>query len=135
MAQTKKKRRKKRRGTQGGRIDTKGRGRPRNRQEAQARARARSSGKGKKQVVDRRDIPPTWRGAGTRAFIAAFVFALIMWLAFGRTIAQASLLGLFMFGIYLPMGYYTDSFFYRRRQRALQRERAAQAQSKGKKGG
>ena len=42
MAQTKKKRRRKHRGTQGGRIDTRpARGRPRSRAEAQARARSR----------------------------------------------------------------------------------------------
>lgn len=135
MANTKKKRRKKRRGTQGGSIDTKGRGRPRNRQEAQARARSRSAGKGKKkQVVDRRDIPPTWRSASNRAFIAALVFGLIMFFAFGRTLGQALILAGFMFFIYVPMGYYTDSFFFRRRQRALQQERAKQAQAKGKKG-
>ncbi len=61
MAQTKKKRRKKHKGTQGGRIDSKRRARPRTRQEAKAQARSRRGG-GKSGP----DNPPTWRSSTLR---------------------------------------------------------------------
>jgi hypothetical protein len=37
-----------------------------------------------------------------------------------------------MFGLYVPMGYYTDRFLYDRRQRKEAEARAAAAESKAK---
>jgi hypothetical protein len=134
VAQTKKRRRRKHRGTQGGSIDTRGpRGRPRTREEAKARARAkqgsRKGGKSKR-PVDRRDIAPTWRSATNRGLIGAVIFFLLFWLAFGRPVVAALGLSAVMLAMYIPMGYYVDRFFYRRRLRQLQAERAAQRQER-----
>jgi len=119
MAQTKKKRRRKRRGTQGGRIDTNRRaGRPRSREEAKARARSRRKGS------PRIDAPPTWRSAVTRALVAAVIFTGLLILLFGRSPAAALALGGFMLVFYIPAGYYIDTMMWRRRERA--RIRAAE---------
>ncbi|HZA90530.1 MAG TPA: hypothetical protein VE401_09880 [Solirubrobacterales bacterium] len=117
MAQTKKRRRKKHRGTQAGSIDNRARGRPRTRQEARSRARSRS------QTTQRQDRPPTWRSALNRGLLAAGLFFLLMLLAFGRPVVQALALAVFTLVFYVPFGYYFDVFFYRRRQRQKQRER------------
>ena len=128
VAQTKKRRRRKHRGTQGGSIDTRPpRGRPRTREEAKARARAKQGGKSKsKRPVDRRDIAPTWRSAFNRGMFGAVIFFLLFWLAFGRPVGSALALSAVMLAIYVPMGYYVDRFFFRRRLRQLQAKRAAE---------
>jgi Flp pilus assembly protein TadB len=118
MAQTKKRRRRKHRGTQTGRVDNRARGRPRNRAEARSRARSRS-----KPAQDRRDRPPTWRSALNRGLLAAGVFLLLMLLAFRRPVLEAVGIAAFMLVFYVPFGYYFDQFFYRRRQQQKQRER------------
>ena len=128
MAQTRKRRRRKHRGTQTGRIDTRGpRGRPRSREEAKARARQKQSSK--KRRVDPRDRPPTWSGAFKRGLIGAGVFFLLFWLAFQRPVGAAAVLSMAMLGMYVPMGYYIDRFMYRRRMRQLQAARAKREQS------
>ena len=118
MAQTKKKRRRKHRGTQGGRVDPNRRaGRPRSREEAKARARA-----GRKSPAQV-DAPPTWRSAITRGAVAAAIFTVILMLLFRRPPATALGLGAFMFVFYIPAGYYIDSMMWRRRERARIRGR------------
>jgi hypothetical protein len=115
MAQTKRKRRRKRRGTQAGTIDRRGRrGRPRSREEAKAQARRRT--------VDRRDQPPTWGSAFTRGLVGAGIFFALMMLAFGRPAGEALALSVVMLAIYVPLGYYVDRFFWRRRQAAKRRQ-------------
>ena len=127
MAQTRKRRRRKHRGTQTGRIDTRGpRGRPRNREEAKSRARQKSSTK--RARVDPRDRPPTWSGAFKRGLIGAVVFFAIFWLAFQRPVAGALVLSVAMLVMYVPLGYYIDRYMYGRRQRQLQAARAAKRQ-------
>jgi hypothetical protein len=128
VAQTRKRRRRKHRGTQTGRIDTSGpRGRPRSREEAKARARSkRKPAKGR--VADRRDIPPTWGGAFKRGLFGAAIFFLLFWLVFGRDVGPAAALSVVMLAMYVPMGYYIDRFMYRRRLRQLQAERQARKQ-------
>lgn len=119
MAQTRKKRRRKHRGTQGGRVDPGRRsGRPRSREEAKARARS------KRQAPARGDTPPTWRSAIFRAVIAAAIFVVLLMLLFGRAFGSALALGAFMLAFYVPAGYYIDTMMWRRRERA--RIRAAQ---------
>jgi hypothetical protein len=116
LAQTKKKRRRKHRGTQGGRVDANRRAtRPRNRAEAKARARA-----GTKRTP-RADRPPTWRGAITRGAIAAVIFTVFLLLIFRRSIGAALALGAFMLVFYIPAGYYLDMTMWRRRERARMR--------------
>lgn len=118
MAQAKKKRRRKHRGTQGGRVEPGRRtGRPRNRDEAKARARA-----GRKKPA-RVDAPPTWRSAITRGVIAAVIFTVLLMLIFQRSVGSSLGLGAFMLVFYIPTGYYIDTMMWRRRERARIRER------------
>ena len=110
MAQTKRKRTRKHRGTPAGTIERAGRtGRPQTREEAKKIARDRRT--------DRLNKPPTWRSAITRAAIAAAVFGVLLVLLFKRDIAQGAALGAFMFLLYIPLGFATDTMIYRFRQR------------------
>ena len=119
MAQTRKRRRRKHRGTQGGSIDRRGpRGRPRTREEARARASARKRGSG------RREYAPSWRSSFFRAGIAAGIFVLVAATLLKQPIGAALAVAALMMVIYVPAGYYFERFFYRRR---LAKERAARA--------
>ncbi len=118
MAQAKKKRRRKHRGTQGGRVDGNRRAaRPRSRAEAQARARSRGSAK----RGPRGDNPPTWRSSIMRGVIAALIFTVLLMVIFGRSLGAALGLGVFMLVFYIPAGYYIDMYMWRRRERARMR--------------
>jgi hypothetical protein len=118
MAQTKRKRRRKHRGTQGGSIDRRrARGRPRSREEARARAQ--------RTAEDRRMRPPTWSSAINRALIGGAVFLALMMLLFGRGFGEAFALAAVMTAIYVPLGYWFDRFFYNRRRAQEQRARLA----------
>ncbi|MEA2366979.1 MAG: hypothetical protein QOE69_1146 [Thermoleophilaceae bacterium] len=110
MAQTKRKRTRKHRGTPAGTIDRAGRtGRPQTRQDAKQIARQRRD--------ERMNRQPTMRSAVNRAAIAAAVFGVLVVLAFQKPIAQGVILAGFMFLIYIPLGYLTDTAIYRFRQR------------------
>jgi hypothetical protein len=116
MAQTKKKRRRKHRGTQGGRVDPNRRpARPRSRAEAKARARA-----GAKRAP-KVDAPPTWRNSGLRGIGAAVIFTILLLVIFKRSPGAALGLGAFMLVFYIPAGYYIDTMMWRRRERARMR--------------
>jgi hypothetical protein len=120
MAQPKNKRRRKRRGTQGGRIDTAGRrARPRTREEAKARARSGGS----RSTTKKKDLPPTWKGAALRGSAAAVIFVLILLVLFKRPIGVALVFGLFMLVFYIPTGYYIDMTMWRKRERQRIRDR------------
>jgi hypothetical protein len=107
---TKRKRRRKHRGTQAGTIERAGRtSRPRTREEAKEISRRRRQ--------ERMDKPPTWRGSAQRAAIAAALFGVLVVVAFGRPVAQGVALAAFMFLIYIPLGYGTDRVIYNFRQR------------------
>ena len=113
MAQTRRKRTRKHRGTPAGTIDRAGRtGRPRTREEAKQISRQRRT--------ERLDKPPTWSGAMQRAAIAAAVFGVLVVIAFKRDVAQGAVLAAFMFLLYIPLGFITDKaiFNYRMRKKA-----------------
>jgi hypothetical protein len=119
MAQTNKKRRRKRRGTQGGSIDTKRRAsRPRSREEAKARARSN------RKPAAKADMPPTWRGSITRGLVAAVVFAVALLLVFKRPVGVSLALGAFMLAFYIPAGHFIDMTLWRRRERQRIRARS-----------
>jgi hypothetical protein len=119
MAQPKNKRRRKRRGTQGGRIDTRARAnRPRSREEAKARARSKRKPDGPKA-----DLPPTWRNSAVRGLFAAVVFALLLVVIFKKPAGASLIFGAAMLAFYIPAGYYIDTTLWRRRERARIRER------------
>jgi hypothetical protein len=113
MAQAKRKRTRKHRGTAAGTIERAGRtGRPRTREEAKKISRERRQ--------QRFNKPPTWKGSIQRAAIAAAVFGVLVIVLFQRTVAQGAALAAFMFLLYIPLGYGTDSAIYRFRQRRKQ---------------
>ena len=113
MAQTKKKRRRKRRGTQGGRIDTRpSRGRPRSRAEAKSQARSRGSKK-KGKAGPRTPQPASWSSAMKKGGVAAVLFVGL--LAFmGQAPGVSLAVGILMLGFYIPMAFLLDRFMYQR---------------------
>jgi Flp pilus assembly protein TadB len=114
MAQTKRKRRTKHRGTAAGTVTTRGRtGRPPTPDERKKSTR--------EQVRQARlAAPPTWNGAMKRAGLAAaFMFIFLLLTSKGNVVA-AAVFGVFAFGLYVPSGYYLESWLWRRRQRKNQ---------------
>jgi len=111
MAQTRRKRRKKHRGTQAGTIE-------------RSASSGRSSGRGraapptaKERRAERLDREPSVRGALNRAAFSALIFGVLLYFLFDQSPLQAALLSVFMLVVYVPLGYFTDRFFYDRRQR------------------
>ena len=132
MAQTKKKRRRKHRGTQGGRIDTRpARGRARSRAEAQNRARSRTSQK-KGKGGARTPEPASWSSALKKGGIASVLFAGILALM-GQNPIQIIVVGVAMMGFYVPLAFLMDGFFYKRFVRKEEQKR--QERETGRTGG
>jgi cytochrome c-type biogenesis protein CcmH/NrfG len=122
MAQTRKRRRRKHRGTQSGSVDRRRRSRPRTREEARAQARRQSG--------TRRDKPPTWQSALNRALLMAGILFLLLVVAFGREVMPSLFLAVTMLVFYVPAGYYLERFLYNRRRAAEQRAREQRAQQR-----
>src|SRR3954452_6596306 len=113
MAQTKRKRRTKHRGNAAGSIESRGRtGRKPTADERKVQA--------KQTAQERRDArlskPPTWSGAAQRAALATVVFVIALLVVFREPVSRVIALSGFILLLYIPMGYYTDLFLYRRRQ-------------------
>jgi hypothetical protein len=113
MAQTKRKRRSKHRGTPAGTVEARGRtSRPPSQQERKKQARA--------QARDRRlNQRPTWKSSFTRAALAAGLLLLFLLVTGPKKnrVAFAVLFTVIALAIYVPAGYYIDLFLWRRRQR------------------
>lgn len=107
MAQTKRKRRTKHRGNAAGVVETRGR---------TGRAVPAAPKDRKAQRAERFNKPPTWAAALNRAAIAAVLFVVIV-VVIGQKLPTAVAIGGLMFLLYVPLGYYTDSFIYKRRNR------------------
>ena len=109
MAQTKRKRRTKHRGNAAGVVETRGR-----------TGRRPTAGErkptGKAAKPNRYDEPPTWRGAFNRSVLILIPFALIIAVV-TKQVETLLVLVPFMLVLYVPLGYYTDLWMYRRRQR------------------
>jgi pilus assembly protein TadC len=113
MAQTRRRRRSKHRGTPAGTIETRGRtGRPPTPEERKRQTRASAREK-------RLNTPPTWKSATTRALIAAvLVFAFLLISTKGKNKVPVAIgFTLVAVLIYIPAGYYLELALYRRRQR------------------
>ncbi len=113
MAQTKRKRRTKHRGTAAGAIQSRGRtGRPPTSEERKKQTRAEARER-------RLNTPPTWKGSMVRAALAAaLIFVFVAVTTKGKSRIEAALLfAVVAMAIYIPAGYYLESFLYRRRQR------------------
>ena len=121
MAQTKRKRRRKHRGTPAGTIEARGRtskppsaSRRKTSSSSSTRAAARQTAAERRE--ERLNTPPTWRSALNRAAFAAAILVVFVAII-QKNIAQAAVMGVFALAIYVPMSYYTDLFLYNRRQR------------------
>jgi hypothetical protein len=131
MAQTKRRRRSKHRGTAAGSVVARGRtGRKPTTAEA-----TRST---KEQARDRRrqrhDKPPTWKGAAQRGAVATVLFVVLTLVAFRQSIVAALSLSVFVFALYSGMGYYTDLLLYTRRQKRQLKVQASAREAKAAKG-
>jgi Flp pilus assembly protein TadB len=123
MAQTKRKRRRKHRGTQAGTIDARGRtskpaaGTPRRASTTPSKNASRSerAATAAERRQQRLDTPPTWRSALNRAAFAAAILVIFIAVV-QKNIVQGVVMGIFALLIYVPMSYYTDLWLYRRRQ-------------------
>jgi hypothetical protein len=69
------------------------------------------------QRANRLDQPPSWRGSFTRASVAALLVLVFSTLLLKLKLGSALVLFPIVLLIYVPLGYYTDLFLYRRRQR------------------
>ncbi|MGI8715492.1 MAG: hypothetical protein ACR2NR_20385 [Solirubrobacteraceae bacterium] len=109
MAQTKRKRRTKHRGTAAGVVSSRGR---------TSRPASPEERKKQKREENRRirlDKAPTWRSALNKALLAGgfmFVFLLV---TSKFKIVPSVVFALFAMAIYVPAGYYLELFLYRRR--------------------
>ena len=126
MAQAKRKRKSRHRGTQAGTVEARGRtSRPSGERKAPRATNKKPANRAEAREVARQkraarfDNPPTWRSALNRALFAAALFGIIV-LALGRPIGAAVALAGLMVFMYLPLSYYTDRFLYHRRQRQKQ---------------
>lgn len=118
MASTKKKRRTKHRGNAAGIVETRGRtGRKPTAGERKLSMREEAAARRQERSLR----PPTWRAAFNRAAISAVIFVVLFALLFKQPVGQSIAMGVFVFAFYVPLGYYTDRFVYRRKLAKEQR--------------
>ena len=114
MAQTKRKRRSKHRGTAAGTIEARGRtGRKPTAEEQRKAARANER-------ADRRFVEPTWTSAAVRAGLASVMLFVLFQVGLAgdeQSVATSVILAVAAFLIYVPLGYQVDRLFWRRRMR------------------
>lgn len=113
MAQTKKRRRTKHRGNAAGIVETRGRT---GRKPTEGERKASVRGDAAARREERMSRPPSWRSAINRAAISSVLFVALVLLLFKQPVGAALGLGAFVMVFYVPLGYYTDLFIYRRRQ-------------------
>jgi len=113
MAQTKRKRRTKHRGNAAGGIESRGRtGRKPTPDERKTQAKQTAQ----ERREERLNKPPTWSGATQRAAFATVIFVIALLVVFREPVSRVIALSGFILLLYIPMGYFTDLFLYRRRQ-------------------
>ena len=115
MAQTKKKRSRKHRGTPAGTIERPGRAGSGGKGRTKAKTDPKSAARERR--MERMNRPPTWRSSINRAAIAAVVFGILAVAALGRSPVQGGILAAFMFLLYIPLGFLTDKAVYNFRTR------------------
>jgi hypothetical protein len=115
MAQTRRKRQTKHRGNAAGVVESRGRtGRKPTAAEKSGDASARA--REKEALLDKRDRPPTWRGAFVKAMFAGIVLLFAVIIIFKQSNGA---IGLFpvVIAFYTVVSYYSDKWLYDRRQR------------------
>jgi hypothetical protein len=117
MAQTRRKRQTKHRGNAAGVVESRGRT-GRKPTAAEKSGKPGEAARAKQKPVDRRDRPPSWRGAFTRAMLAAILLLGVMLVFRISKPNQAIALFPIVLVMYVPISYYTDRWLYNRRQRS-----------------
>jgi hypothetical protein len=115
VARTRQRRRKKHRGTQAGTVRRAGR-------TGSTTSRSTSGPTARRQ--SRLDRPPSWRAAINRAALSASVFFAVLILLLKQPTGTSLGLAAFMLVFYIPLGYATDGFLFRLRQKRKQRQAA-----------
>jgi hypothetical protein len=111
MAQTRRKRRTKHRGNAAGKVEQRGRtSRPPSPEERKAQRREQS----KLERQNRMARPPSWQRAATRSLVTTALFVAFVTLALDQPLGQTLALGGLLVLLYIPFGYFLDSFFYKR---------------------
>jgi hypothetical protein len=114
MAQTRRKRHTKHRGNAAGVVESRGRT-GRKPTAAEKSGDAREAARAKEKLIDKRDRPPTWRGAFVKAMVASvLLLAVVILFLKGQGIALFPV----VLVAYTLISYYTDLFVYNRRQRS-----------------
>jgi hypothetical protein len=113
MATKRKRRSTKHRGNAAGKVEQRGRtSRPPSAEERKAQRKEAA----RLERQQRFAKPPSWSRAAVRAGVTTLLFVVFVILALGQPIGQTIALAGFLFLLYLPLGYVTDTFFYRRFQ-------------------
>jgi Flp pilus assembly protein TadB len=116
VASTRRKRQTKHRGNAAGKVEVRGRtGRKPTASERKTETR--------RARMDRYSKPPSWRSSFNRALIAAAVFVAASILILKQKPIAGVAFGAFLVLFYTPLTFYTDNFFYKRRQAKLAAQR------------
>jgi len=113
MAQTKKRRTTKHRGNAAGMVEARGRTGRKPRPEERSRKPATAA----ERRAQRMAKPPTWKGAVIKAALASAILFVLSLTLLDQSVASAAAILPLLFVIYVPLGFYTDQWFYRRQQR------------------
>jgi hypothetical protein len=128
MAQTRRKRQTKHRGNAAGVVESRGRT-GRKPTAAEKSGKAGDAARAREKQLDRRDRPPTWRGAFYRAMVAA-VLMLLVSLFLVKNATQVAALFPVVLLLYVPISYYTDMWLFTRRQRSKAKRGGGKAASR-----
>jgi drug/metabolite transporter (DMT)-like permease len=124
VAQVKRRRQTKHRGNAAGVVVARGRT-GRKPTAAERSESAKRAAEAKERKAQRYDRPPTWKGALTRALVAAAVVLVVSLLILRTKPVQAIALFPVVTLVYVPMSYYTDLWLHRRRVRRKEQQRGA----------
>ena len=122
MAQTRRKRQTKHRGNAAGVVESRGRT-GRKPTPGEKSGDARELAREKEKLLDKRDRPPTWAAAFTKAMFASIFLLLVLLFALKQS-DQAIKLFPIVLVLYTGVSYYTDKLMYQRRLRKKAREGA-----------
>jgi Flp pilus assembly protein TadB len=129
VAQTRRKRQTKHRGNAAGVVESRGRT-GRKPTAAEKSGSPRDVARAKEKLVDKRDRPPSWRAAFTKAMFAAVVLLLVVIVLLHQKSNGAIELFPLVLVMYTLVSFYTDKWVYDRRQRKKAREGGGKAPSR-----
>jgi hypothetical protein len=115
MAQTKRRRQSKHRGNAAGVVESRGRT-GRKPTPAEKSGDASALAREKERLLDKRDRPPTWRGAFVKAMFAGVLLLLVFILVLNQSNNAISLFPV-VIAFYTVVSYYMDKWMYERRKR------------------